>query len=99
MNGESILKHQTNARVYPGEKPRYRDLTHLKEQQLGNFILTDRRILFLRKTSMARTFGAAALELAGVAGLLAGLPAALILGDVAGGKVESAKIKPEEVEY
>ena len=98
MNEEIILKHQTDARVYPGEKPKYRDLTYVKEQQLGNFILTDKRILFLRKTSVARSLGAAALEAVGLAGFLAGLPAALVVGAVAGAKVTSAKIKPDEVE-
>ncbi len=47
---------------------------------------------------MARTFGAKALELAGIAGLFAGLPAALLLGDMASGKLSSAKINSEEVE-
>ena len=97
LDGEQILDHRTDARLYAGEKPKYKDLTYFGEQQLGNFILTDRRILFLRKTSLARTLGASALELAGVAGLLAGLPAAIVVGDMAGGRVASAKIKPEEV--
>ena len=79
----------------PAKKPRYRDLTYFGEQQLGNFILTDQRILFLRKTSMARIFGAATLEMAG---FLAGLPAAIIAGHMAGARMESAKIKPDEVE-
>lgn len=87
--------HFADARQYPGEKPRYRDLTYFGEQQLGNFILTDKRILFLRKTSMARIFGAATLELAS---FLAGLPAAIIAGHMAGARMESAKIKPDEVE-
>lgn len=47
---------------------------------------------------MARTLGAAALELVGLAGFLAGLPAALVVGGMAAEKAGSAKIKPEEVE-
>ena len=95
---ELILKNETGARLYLCEKPKYKDLTYFGEQQLGNFILTDKRILFLRKTSIARTLGAAALDLSGLAGVLAGLPAALIVTEMVGGKVASAKIKPEEVE-
>ena len=98
MNDEEILDHRTDARWYAGEKPKYKDLTYFGDQQLGNFILTDRRILFLRKTTMARTLGGAALELTGLAGLLAGMPAALLVGDMAGGRVSSSKIKSEEVE-
>lgn len=98
MSEEKILHNQPNTRIYPGEKPKYKDLTYVGEQQLGSFILTNKRVRFLRKTSLSRLFGAAALEMVGVAGLLVGLPASLVIGDMAGGRVESAKIKEEEVE-
>jgi hypothetical protein len=98
MDAERIIDHRTDSRLYSGEKPKYKDLTYFGEQQLGNFILTDRRILFLRKTSIARTLGAAAVELAGWGGFLAGLPAALVVAGTAGNRLASAAIKPEEVE-
>jgi len=98
LNDEQILDHRTDARWYAGEKPKYKDLTYFGDQQLGNFILTDRRILFLRKTTVARTLGGGALELIGGVGLFAGMPATLLIGDMAGGRVASSKIKVEEVE-
>ncbi len=98
MSEEKILHNQPNARIYLGEKPKYKNLTYVGEQQLGSFILTNKRLLFLRKTSLSRLFGATSLEIAGVAGLLVGLPASLVIGDMTGSRVESAKIKEEEVE-
>jgi hypothetical protein len=98
LNDERVLEHRTDARLCFGEKPRYRDLTYFGEEQVGNFILTDRRILFLRKSSMATTLGQAALEFTGLAGFLAGIPAGIVVGDMVGDRLVSARIKPEEVE-
>ncbi|KYK37656.1 MAG: zinc ribbon domain-containing protein [Theionarchaea archaeon] len=95
---EKILQQIPDARQYCGEKPKYKDLTTFGEQQLGNFILTDKRILFLRKTTMLKSLGKGAADLAGIAGFLAGLPQGLVLTDYIGGKLASAKVKPEEVE-
>lgn len=98
LNDEQILDHRTDARWYAGEKPKYKDLTYFGDQQLGNFILTNRRILFLRKTTVARTLGGGALELIGGAGLFVGMPVTLLIGDMAGAKAASAKIKSDEIE-
>jgi hypothetical protein len=95
---ERILKQYADTRQYPGKKPKYKDLTYFGEQQMGTFILTDKCILFLRKTTMSRLLGKGALDLAGVASFLAGLPQGLVLTEYIGGKLKSARINPDEVE-
>lgn len=92
------MQQYAGARQYPGEKPKYKDLTYFGEQQVGNFILTNIRILFLRKTTMMRTLGKGATDAVGLAGFLAGLPQGLVITDFIGEKLSSAKVKPEEVD-
>ena len=98
MSEERILQNKPGTRLFITEKPKYKDLTYIGEQDSGSFLLTSRRILFLRKSSMTRTLGAAALELAGAAGLLVGLPAALVLGESVSNRISSVRIKSEEVD-
>jgi len=96
--GEEILEQYAGVRQYSGEKPKYKDLTYFGEQQVGNFILTKKRILFLRKTTMTRLLGKEAAEWGGLASLLAGLPQGIVIANFIGEKLSSAKVKPEEVE-
>jgi hypothetical protein len=94
---EEILEHYPGVRLYIGEKPKYKDLTYFGEQQIGNFILTEKRILFLRKTTMKRLLGKEATEFGGIAGIFAGLPQGVVIANFIGEKISSAKIKPEEI--
>ncbi len=97
-DNEEILEHYTGVRWYPGEKPKYKDLTYFGEQQVGNFLLTEKRILFLRKTTMKRLLGQEAAEFGGIAGIFAGLPQGVVIANFIGEKVSSAKVKLDEVE-
>jgi hypothetical protein len=95
---EEILQQYPGSRKYPSEKPKYKDLTYVGEQDVGNFIFTNKRLLFLRKTTMAKRLGNGAIEGVGVASFLAGLPQGLVITDYIGSQVSSARVKPEEVE-
>jgi hypothetical protein len=97
-NDEDIIEHHAGVRWYPGEKPKYKDLTYFGEQQIGNFLLTDKRILFLRKSTMKRLLGQEAVEFGGVAGIFAGLPQGVVIANFIGEKISSAKVKPGEVD-
>lgn len=96
-DGEEILQQYPGTRKYPGEKPKYKDLTYFGEQDIGSFILTNRRLLFLRKTTLAKRLGKGAIEGVGIAGFLVGLPQGLVITDYIGGQISSARVKPEEV--
>jgi hypothetical protein len=99
INGEEeILKQYPGTRTYQGEKPRYKDLTYVGEQDIGNFILTTKRLLFLRKSTMTRCLGKNIVDMAGMAGFLNGLPQSLVITDYVGKKISRAWIKPEEAE-
>jgi len=94
---ETIIRQSTDAKLHWGEKPKYKDLTAVGEKDIGNFILTNKRVLFLRKTTIERILGSGAVGLAGVISILAGLPAGLVITEQIEGKIQSAKVKPEEV--
>jgi hypothetical protein len=94
---ETILRQSTDAYLHWGEKPKYKDLTAVGEKDIGNFILTNKRILFLRKTTIERILGSGAVGLVGAISILAGLPAGLVITEHIEGKIQSARVKPEEV--
>jgi hypothetical protein len=95
---EEIITQYPGTRVYPGEKPKYKDLTYVGEQDNGSFILTSKRLLFLRKSTMKSCLKEGIADMAGIASFLAGLPQGLVITDYIGGKLSKARVKQDEVE-
>ena len=83
---EEIVQQYPGTRQYPGAKPRYKDLTYVSEQDVGNFIVTTKQILFLRKTTMTHIVGKSVMAAAGIGSLLTGLPQGLVITDFMGEK-------------
>ena len=92
--GDTVLKHETSVKAFIGEKPKYSELTAVSDKEMGEFLVTNSRIIFFTRFSFARALGGTGID---IASLLSGIPAGMVLSELLASKASNVEVKPEMI--